>query len=127
MADIAPKEETVKKAARPKQQATPVVKPKMQKELQRSLAVASYLNVLFLVPLLFPVKDEFVNFHLRQGIVLFAIGTLVSFVAWGSFFAWLGTGLAVAAVAVFASVQAAQGRKWKMPILGTVAKKIALE
>lgn len=127
LADIAPSEEDMKKTEKPTRRATPDVKWKMRKELQRSLAVASYLNVLFLLPLFFPIKDEFVNFHLRQGIALFVIGTLVSFVAWGSFYAWLGTGLAVGAIAVFASVQAAQGKRWKMPILGVVAKKIALD
>ncbi|MFC1702870.1 hypothetical protein ACFLZO_00195 [Patescibacteria group bacterium] len=127
LADIAPSEVDMKNIENTKQQATPEVKWKMRKELRRGLAAVSYLNVLFLLPLFFPVKDEFVDFHLRQGIALFAIGTIVSFVAWGSFFAWLGTGLAVGAVAIFASVQAAQGKRWKMPILGVVAKKITLD
>lgn len=117
----------MKKDERSALQARPVPKMKIRKEFQRGLAVSAYLHILFVVPLLFPVKDEFVNFHLRQGIVLFAIGTLVSFVAWGSFVAWLVTGGMVASLATFAAVQAAQGRKWKIPLIGTVVQKIALE
>jgi len=128
LADIAPAEEAyVKKDEKSVSRANQVPKMKIRKEFQRGLAASAYLHILFVVPLLFPVKDEFVDFHLRQGIVLFAIGALVSFVAWSSFLAWLVTGGTIASLAVFAAVQAAQGRKWKIPIIGTVAQKIALE
>ncbi len=44
----------------------------------RGLAAISYLGVLFFVPLLFGSDDEFVRFHARQGLKLFAYSTLAS-------------------------------------------------
>ncbi len=44
------------------------------------LAAISYIGILFFVPLLFGSDDEFVKFHARQGLKLFAYSTLASII-----------------------------------------------
>lgn len=82
----------------------------------RGLAAISYLGVLCFVPLLFGQQDEFVHFHARQGIKLFAytmLGTAIgSFAAVGWVATLLGFILAIKGV-----VNAVNGKKEELPIL----------
>ena len=86
-------------------------------------ALMSYLWILFLIPLIFKPNDEFVQFHAKQGLILF--------VCWSV--GWLFFGLpligallfiAIIVLSALGIVAAAQGRYWEMPILGRYARKI---
>lgn len=83
----------------------------------------SYLWILFLIPLIFKHDNEFVQFHAKQGMVLF--------VCWSV--GWLFFGLPLIGVLLFITIiilsaigiiSALQGRYWEMPVLGRYARKI---
>lgn len=94
-------------------------------EPNKLLAGCSYLGVLFLVPLLAESKDEFVRFHLRQGVVMFAIGVIASF---GFHYRRGGSMLmlAVVVVSLVAAIRAWRGDRWQLPVIGKYAAKIEL-
>lgn len=83
----------------------------------------SYLWILFLIPLIFKHDNEFVQFHAKQGMVLF--------VCW--LVGWLFFGLPLVGALLFITIiilsaigiiSALQGRYWEMPVLGRYARKI---
>jgi len=89
-------------------------------------AALAYLWVLALVPLLFKRDRAFVQFHARQGFLLFAVEVAISMVmvipvlGWlVGFFGWLAAVL----LSVLGLLAALTGRTWAMPILGEYAKK----
>lgn len=91
----------------------------------RLMAGLSYLNILFLIPLLFAKKDSFVKFHLRQGLVLFAAYVVVSAIVWFPVIGWMA-GLFLFVISVYGFIQALQGNEWELPYIGKYANKIRL-
>jgi fumarate reductase subunit D len=90
----------------------------------RLMAALSYLGFLFLVPLLAGnKKDPYVNFHLRQGIVLFIAVVIVSVFAWIPFIGWF-LAVFMLALSIYGFIQALSGNKWKLPYIGKYAEKI---
>lgn len=86
-------------------------------------AILSYLWILFLVPLIFKHDNEFVQFHAKQGMVLFGcwlIGWLFFWLPLVGFFLYL----AIIILSAIGIVAAFQGRYWEMPVLGRYARKI---
>lgn len=93
----------------------------------RLMAGLSYLSVLCFVPLLLGgAGSEFDRFHLRQGLTLFAVGVIASLTAWIWLPLWVLANLFIAGVSVYGCVQAMQGKKWTIPVLGRYALKIKL-
>ncbi|MEX1997308.1 MAG: hypothetical protein WEA04_01350 [Candidatus Andersenbacteria bacterium] len=89
-------------------------------------AVLAYLTVLVVVPLLLKRNDPFVAWHARQGLVVL-LGLILSLViaAWiprlGNFLF-----LVLLAANVIALVQVLLGRRWKIPLLGTIATRFRI-
>lgn len=92
-------------------------------------AALSYMWILCLYPLLLKRDREYVQFHARQGFVLFIgefviflvsmiplLGWLVGFVGW----------IAAVILAVLGIVAALSGRRWEMPIISEYVKKFNL-
>lgn len=98
-------------------EATPANEP------HRLLAACSYLGILFLIPLLLEKDDQFVKFHLRQGIALFAVGVIASF---GFHYRSGGSALmfAVCIISLVAAFRAFNNEKWVLPLIGKYAAKI---
>jgi len=92
---------------------------------RRLMAALSYLNILFLIPLLFAKKDAFVKFHLRQGIVLFAAYVVASAIVWFPVFGWM-IGLFLLVISIYGFLQALYGKEWELPYIGKYATKIKL-
>ena len=103
---------------------------------QMMTAILAYLGILVLIPL-FAVKkrDEFIRFHLRQGIVLFVIEIIIWVAAafllfpFGFFaFGWLMNliGLAILIVIVIAIIRAVQGDMWEMPIVSNFTNMVKI-
>ena len=93
---------------------------------KKLMAALSYLGILFLIPLLTDAKnDENVKFHIRQGIVLFIIDVFASFIVWIPFIGQ-AVGLVLLIVSVYGFVQAYQGIRWEMPVVGQYAKQIKI-
>lgn len=96
----------------------------------RLVAALSWLWVLSAIILLVKKDSPFVQFHARQGFVVF----LASIILWILFgilgpFAWALQQLlqlAVFVVIVMGFVQALRGRWWTLPVLGTLAPKVRL-
>lgn len=93
------------------------------------LTAIGYIWLLFLVPLLLKPKNNYCQFHAKQGLVLFGFSILISIIGaipvigWLiGFFGWI----VVILFTVLGFLNALQGRKWNMPYLGKFAKKISL-
>lgn len=107
-------------ASQPTSAPTSSGSTKSDKKLMGAL---SYLGLLFIVPLLTDAKnDPDVQFHIKQGIVLFVVEVVMSFIP---FFGW-AIDLVLLFVSLYAAYQAYQGVKWELPLLGQYAKKIKL-
>jgi len=93
------------------------------RDKERFLAGVAYIGIFFVIPLfLARKKSPFLQFHVRQGIVLFVIEALFSALPFIGWFA-----LAIPAVAsLYGMFQALAGRQWELPVLGKYAKKINL-
>ncbi len=84
------------------------------------------MSVLVFIPLLMGGSSEYDRHHLRQGLLLFIVGVVASLGAWLWFPIWAILNLGIIAVSLYGCVQALQGQKWTMPILGRYALKIKL-
>lgn len=91
----------------------------------RFYAALSYVGPLFLLPALLVKDNAFVKFHVRQGLLLFVVEFLASFLAYVPLVGWIISVLLLA-LALFGFVRALQGAKWEMPLLGAWAKELQI-
>ena len=92
----------------------------------RLYAALCYLAVLIFVPILTRKHDPFVNFHIRQGLLLLAWLIIALLAAqWSSAIGSLLFLLYVIAD-VTAIATTLQGRRWKAPLLGSLAEKVRI-
>ena len=100
--------------------------PDITAKRSRLMACMSYLGVLCFVPLLFSRDDEFVAFHARQGLVLWAWGVLAIFSlavpGLGWFFPLSSSIITVLCFIGFASALFLQ--TWRFPLVGDLADKL---
>jgi fumarate reductase subunit D len=88
----------------------------------RVRAALSYVFVLFLLPMA-KRESAFCQFHARQGMVLFLVWVLVSFVAWIPLVGWLAW-LSMLILNVIAIQKTLKGEMWELPLIGKYAKKL---
>jgi fumarate reductase subunit D len=88
------------------------------------MAALSYLGILCFVPLMMSKGDDYVNFHSRQGLVLWMWSVLAMFALhlpgvgkW--LFSFSAMAIVVFSVLGLASV--AFKRSWRLPLIGAVA------
>lgn len=96
------------------------------------MAALSYAGPLLLIPLLMMREQSFVKFHLRQGIVLFAV-YLVAYVVMGMFVFTMILwplfniiGLAVLALMIYGVVNVVKKQETPLPVLGSLASHIKI-
>lgn len=90
----------------------------------RVTAALAYVFLLFFIPM--TKKDsEFCQFHAKQGIVMFVVWIVVSFLAWIPFVGWAAW-LSMLVINIMAIVKTLNGEKWEIPYLGKYAKQIKL-
>ena len=93
----------------------------------RLLAIMSYLGVLSLVPLVMNRDDSYVQFHARQGVVLWMWEVLAIYTllvpAVGSFF-FRFSSIACLVLSVIGVLSVLLGRAWKFPIIGEWAARL---
>jgi uncharacterized membrane protein len=87
------------------------------------LAALSYLWILSVVMLLVKKDSKFVQFHAKQGLVLFLASIVVSFIP---FLGWFLLNPIVGIVALIGLIQALMGKYWKIPLVSDLAEKINL-
>lgn len=86
------------------------------------MAALSYLWLLSVVMLLVKKDDAYVQFHAKQGVVLFVASMILWFIP---IIGWLLNILVFVAV-ILGAIKAYQGEKYEMPLVGELAKKINL-
>lgn len=102
----------------------------MEKQANDHLISAiGYLGILCLLPLLLRRDSEFAQHHGKQGLLLFVVwlvlwvGNIVPF--FGQI-AWVLGSIALVILGIMGIINALQGKKWEMPLLGPYAKQIKL-
>jgi uncharacterized membrane protein len=100
--------------------------PKEEKKQKNILAIISYIGVLCLVPVLTKEKDEFVKFHAKQGLVLFA-GEVITwiFLSIIPFFWFIGNlfGLLWIVLSIIGIMNVLNNQKKEIPLVGKFAEK----
>ena len=98
-----------------------------QKDIEENKIIAAigYVWILCLVPLILKKDSKFAQYHAKQGLVLFIIEVIGSFVFWIPLIGWL-LGIFVLVLAILGVVKALQGEYWEMPIVHDLSKKLNL-
>ena len=86
------------------------------------MAALSYLWLLSVVMLLVKKEDAFVQFHAKQGLVLFIASVVLLVIP---IIGWL-LNIAVFIAVILGFIKALQGEKYEMPLVSDIAKKINL-
>ncbi len=94
-------------------------------EVNKGIAVLSYVWILCLVPLLGKRDSEFAQFHAKQGLVLFVIEIVASLFIWFPIFGQLLM-LILLVVAVMGIIKTLNGEWWEIPVIHDLSKKIKL-
>jgi fumarate reductase subunit D len=94
----------------------------------RIIALLSYIGILCLVPLIFNKDDdEFIDFHARQGLVLWIWGVISMFGLYipliGHFF-FVFSVLVISIFAIIGMISVVLNRAWSLPIIGMVSRKL---
>ncbi|OIN89742.1 hypothetical protein AUJ40_01400 [Candidatus Berkelbacteria bacterium CG1_02_42_45] len=91
----------------------------------RFIALLSYLSILFLFPLNFFRKDEFIHYHAKQGVVLFILAMALTFTFWVPILAWI-CWLAYLVIWMTGIINALSGKKEPVPVIGVIGERIPL-
>lgn len=92
-------------------------------EANKVMAALSYLSILVLIPLLTKKNSKFVQTHAKQGLALFIVEVIVTFIVWIPFIGWLAA-LLVLIVSLWGFIVALQGKFQAIPGLYDLAKKL---
>ncbi|MBF0280466.1 MAG: hypothetical protein HQM13_21900 [SAR324 cluster bacterium] len=88
------------------------------------LAIISYLGILCLVPIVVNKDDEYVNFHARQGLVLWIWSAIAIFGLYipvlGKFFFGISAFL-IMVFSIIGIVSVIFTKAWKLPLVGDMA------
>lgn len=92
------------------------------------LAAIAYIWILFLVPMFLKKDSPFVQFHAKQGLVLFVFELIVMFLSWIPIIGWfilapLG-GIISFVLFLIGLINALSGKKEPLPLIGEYAEKI---
>ena len=90
-------------------------------EKNKTVAVLSYVWILFLIPLLGKKHSKFCQFHAKQGLILF----ILSFFSWFPVIGWL-LFLVIVIVSVMGVMKTLEGIWCKIPYIYDLSKKINL-
>ncbi|MEO5364233.1 MAG: hypothetical protein H7838_11510 [Magnetococcus sp. DMHC-8] len=93
----------------------------------RLMAILSYLGVLCLIPLIFSRGDDYVNFHARQGLVLWIWGVLAIFSlhvpVLGPFF-FSSSVFFITVLSMAGLLSVLLSRRWRFPVVGMLAGRL---
>jgi len=108
---------------KPKKDSNEKLDLKFKFDYTHILAALSYAWALCLVPLLIAPKNDYVRFHAKQGLILFAAEILSVLIFW---LPVVGQVLFIVFVIVslIGIYKALQGEKWEMPIVYKYSQRI---
>jgi fumarate reductase subunit D len=97
------------------------------REQDKIQLVLAYLGCLSLIPFLTVKDSPFVQWHAKQGLVLFGAEMLISIISVvvppiGCFGSILTLGLLV--VSILAILRALKGERWRLPVVADLAEKL---
>ncbi|MEI6288158.1 MAG: hypothetical protein WCP18_01040 [bacterium] len=84
---------------------------------QKIWGAVSYLWVFSIVALASRKKDEYIRFHANQGAFLFVASIPLMFIP---MLGWLLVGI----IAIVGIINALQGEKWELPLVGEMPKQL---
>lgn len=91
------------------------------------IAAISYLWILSIIILLVKKDSDYVRFHAKQGVVLFGFSVALSILGFIIVLLlpiiWL-LDLVIFVAVIVGFIQAIQGKRYKMPVVGDLAEKI---
>ena len=100
---------------------TPVEKKTV--EDQKLLAALSYLCIVSIVMYVLKKDNEYIKFHAKQGIVIFAL-SLISVIPVVGWFLAPFISIAALILIIIGAIKAYQGEKYKLPVISSLAEKI---
>ncbi|HTX87147.1 MAG TPA: DUF4870 domain-containing protein [Candidatus Nanoarchaeia archaeon] len=91
-------------------------------------ALFSYVNILFLVPLLLRRDSKFCQFHAKQGLVLFVMEFILSIFGWFMWIPPIGMLLILATfiICIIGILKVLSGEYWKIPYIYGWSEKIKI-
>jgi len=99
-------------------------------EVKPNLKMAALAYVLFFVPLLTSAKnDQFVRYHVKQGLALLATCAALQIIGYVSFMSWLffwPMAVVVLILMVLGIYNAMKGRQKPLPVIGEWAEGIGI-
>jgi len=94
-------------------------------EVNKNMAVLSYVWILCLVPLLGKRDSKFAQFHAKQGLVLFVLEIIAFLLIWFPLFGQLFM-LLLIVISVMGIIKTLNGEWWEIPFIHEWSKKINL-
>ncbi len=93
---------------------------------ERMYAALCYLWVLVFIPYLVARQNDFVRFHIKQGVALL-VGFIIAIIA-AFWISWVGSLLFVLLMLInlMGLVQALHGRRWKIPGIGNLLERFRI-
>ena len=89
----------------------------------RLIALLSYFSILFLIPLNRYKKDEFIQYHAKQGVILFILAVVLTFTFWLPILAWV-CWLAFLVIWVTGIINVLSGKREPLPVVGLIGERI---
>jgi len=120
-------------APEPKTEHVPAPAPSGTSQPNTGMAIVAY--ILFFIPLLTDAKkDPFVKFHVKQGIVVFALAVILWVIravmpwywVWNLYWLFNLVGLAILVFAIIGIINAANGKQEKLPLIGKFGDMVKL-
>lgn len=96
-----------------------------EKEKPNIVAIFSYFGILVIIPILVAKDDEFVKFHIKQGLMLLIFGLINGLIIWIPIFGWIVGGLGFVFYFVcwiMGIVNVLRGEKKQLPLIGKYAE-----
>jgi fumarate reductase subunit D len=94
-------------------------------EDHKVMAAISYIGPLCFVPLLFMKSSRYAQEHAKQGVILFLVWAIGSFVFWFPIIGWLAS-VVVLVVNVVVFIKCLNGEFWEIPVIGQYRSKVNL-
>lgn len=92
---------------------------------EKIFAALGYVWILCFVPLLLKQDSEFAKFHGKQGLMLFIIEIIGSFIFWIPFIGWI-LGLIVLILAILGIIKSLRGEYYEVPVARALVEKLNL-
>ena len=100
-----------------------------KKQESNLIAILSYFGLLFLIPMLVVKDDSFVQFHAKQGLVLFIFEAATAIFAAVPILGWLGAPILYIfwiVLSIIGIINVVNNKKEQLPIIGQLADRFKI-